>query len=240
MAFFHAVPLALKLNTPDVFEEQIKPHLTDQFPQGGVTPLIVQLVILDFLQTCDECHVFMPALKKILKRPRVEKIEERKEPWLTIGHGDMWVNNIMVRFEDDTPTSVKFIDFQNFAYRSPAVDLFLFLWSSVQNSVLEEHFDDLLKLYHESFTEKLQELGCDTAPFPLENLVEEMKMAAKYGLSHALFMMTFVVFCKRGGFSVDQDSSSPPQLGTKEDITPEARAKVVFMVKKCHERGWLY
>ncbi|KAJ8963771.1 hypothetical protein NQ314_005390 [Rhamnusium bicolor] len=220
--------------------EKILPYLVDQFPHGGETPRLIQLLILEFLEDCEECQTLMPTLRQIIERPRHEKPEERKEPFLTIAHGDMWVNNIMVKFEKGEPVGSKFVDFQNIAFRSPAVDLFLFLWSSVQISVLEENLDDLIKFYHENLIENLSQLKCDCEPFSLESLLEELNISAKYGIPHALFMITFVVFGKKGGFSIDQTSSKMPDFGTKEDITSEAKEKVLFMLTQCNERGWLY
>ncbi|KAJ8918598.1 hypothetical protein NQ315_013103 [Exocentrus adspersus] len=231
LANFHAVPLALKLSRPAFFEEQIKPFLIDQYPHGGVTPHIVQILLLEFLGTQPEFEDLMSKLEEIVERPRHEALEERIEPFLTIAHGDMWTNNIMVKFDDEKPVATKFIDFQNYAYRSPAVDLFLLLWTSVQKHVLEEHLDELIEYYHGEFVENLERLKCDITQFSLDSLLDEIRVAAKYAVPHALFMIVFVVFCKKEVISIDQSSNKLPDFGTKDDITDEARDRVLYMLR---------
>lgn len=73
----------------------------------------------------------------------------------------------MMKYENGKPISNKFVDFQCYDYKSPAIDLLNFLLTSVNTDVLKEEFDGLLKFYHSEFVDNLKKMGCDIEPFKL-------------------------------------------------------------------------
>lgn len=82
-------------------------------------------------------------------------------------HCDLWGNNILVRYnEDNTPESVRFVDFQVVRYLPPACDIILFLYLSLRRSEREKYLSDLLDVYYETFVQELSLNGISNAVFP--------------------------------------------------------------------------
>ncbi|XP_018569799.1 uncharacterized protein LOC108909852 [Anoplophora glabripennis] len=240
LAAFHAIPLALKLRKPEVFESKIRPYL-DPFEQPP-SPHDEQLIstLIEIFQESNKCIPWMPKVKENFKINETLQNAARREPFSTITHGDMWVNNIMIKFQNRLPVGHKLVDFQGCGYKTPAIDVFFFLFTSVQLSVLQDNFDGLIEFYHKHFISHLEKLKCDTAPYSLPKFLEEMKAATSFHLLHTIFMLLFVVFGKKGGSLEDFD---PEVLlkneKVKANIIPAAKEKAWYLIHTCGTRGWL-
>ncbi|CAG9831175.1 unnamed protein product [Diabrotica balteata] len=103
------------------------------------------------LKSLAEFHAIPVAIKQRIIRlskrtlKRILLCDEFREPFATITHRDLWVNNIMVKQVENTTKEVKIVDFQLYSYDSPAADIFFFVFSSVNFDVLRNHVDDLFK-----------------------------------------------------------------------------------------------
>ncbi|KAJ8977761.1 hypothetical protein NQ317_001125 [Molorchus minor] len=131
LATFHSVPLAIKLKKPDVFEKKIKPYLApfippDDPPPNGENKETMTTVILEIFQDSYKCIPYIPKLKRIFEGAKEASKTPPKEPFATVTHGDTWVNNIMLKFKNNKPFKLKFVDFQVCDYKSPGSDLFFF------------------------------------------------------------------------------------------------------------------
>lgn len=241
LASFHAVPLALKLKKPDIFEEKIRKYCEVKMPPPP-SDLFVNIisVVCQVLEDYPRCEEHIPKLKSMMdyssKRLFQKKHPDSIEPFGTISHNDMWVNNTMQRFQDDQPVKNKFVDFQMCLYESPVQDLIFFLLSSVSLSVLKGHFDDLIELYHKLFIQYLKELQCDTSPFEWTHFLNEIEKLAYGELIHVLFM-TFVIFGKKG--TVLEEGHIPGANNKKEDLDPAVKDKMAFIVELCAQKGWI-
>ncbi|XP_069690916.1 uncharacterized protein [Periplaneta americana] len=71
-------------------------------------------------------------------------------------HGDLWLNNMMFRYSDDTGEveEVRFVDFQVTYWTSPAVDVHNFIHSSASAEALE-HSELLIQEYNNTLCETL-------------------------------------------------------------------------------------
>ncbi|XP_037030222.1 uncharacterized protein LOC119070043 [Bradysia coprophila] len=79
-----------------------------------------------------------------------------------MNHGDIWLNNMMFRSDEDgNSVDVKLIDFQIAFWASPVLDLLYFLVSSVADDIKIDHFDDLIEFYHEQLTSALKRVKFD-------------------------------------------------------------------------------
>jgi hypothetical protein len=82
------------------------------------------------------------------------------------------------------------VDYQSCSYGSPARDIVFFLFSSVKDDVLKDHYDDLIKLYHQIFMSTLGKLKCVKTPFIFEALQQEIHYEARYSqFVHVAFML---------------------------------------------------
>lgn len=79
------------------------------------------------------------------------------EPYAVICHGDLTVNNSMFCIDQQNiPKEIQLIDWQFARYASPVTDLVLILICSTTKELRDQHFDDFLKIYHESLSDLLQ------------------------------------------------------------------------------------
>ncbi|XP_073832379.1 uncharacterized protein [Musca autumnalis] len=108
---------------------------------------------------------------------------------VVLNHGDLWTNNFMYGYEDDTqpqvPTKAIFVDFQLSFFGSPACDLNFFLNTSVQLDIIKTKREELIETYYKTFAETLEYLRYDAIP-TMDDLKYELRSRELYGL-FALF-----------------------------------------------------
>lgn len=111
------------------------------------------------------------------------KSYERKESGFNaLIHGDCWINNMMFKYENGKPVSVKLIDFQVANYNSIGLDLNYFLFSSAKEHVKLNHLEDVFQTYHDSFLE----IAGDVHGFTVETIRKEFSERLGFGLHVAL------------------------------------------------------
>ncbi|PSN39643.1 hypothetical protein C0J52_23421 [Blattella germanica] len=97
-------------------------------------------------------------------------------------HGDVWVNNIMFRYNDrDQPKDARFVDFQLSHWCSPAADLLYFLFTSPHPDLWDKH-DLLLEEYHNELGKILQMLGLSHLHPSFQELKDEIEKRYFYDL----------------------------------------------------------
>lgn len=80
-------------------------------------------------------------------------------------HGDMWLNNLLVKYNDDTSASdVLLIDFQLCGWGSRAVDLIYFMFTTLNEEDYINNFDQVLQIYNDEFTKTLRKLNYKDIP----------------------------------------------------------------------------
>lgn len=212
-----------------MFQKEVRPRCTpfEYMRHKAVTEAIES--VRDMIKTIPECaHL----------AERATSFEEKKspktcrEPFGTIMHSDLWVNNIMNKIDENGKIHNVFVDFQLYDYQSSASDVIFFLWTSVDESVLEQHLDHLLQHYHQNLVDILRGFGLDTSPFDYEKFTEELRLAADYEFGHSfIFKFIFLKNIKHG---------------IKETIhfdfenIPELKKSLKFMISVCEKRGWMY
>ncbi|XP_045467060.1 uncharacterized protein LOC123675659 [Harmonia axyridis] len=111
--------------------------------------------------------------------------ETLMEDKLVITHGDSWINNFLLGYEEEkpsTPSQMYFVDFQLSSFDSPVRDLSYFIYTACDKTVLDD-FDLLLRKYHSSLSESLDSLGCNVDDiFSYGQLKEHWKKYANFGL----------------------------------------------------------
>lgn len=235
LAQFHAVPVALKLQRPEVFEQKVKKYMACFYPSPAEYDSPGSLKnLLDVLGDCEQCVPLLPKFKKWFKHAFL-LVTTFKEPFTTLIHRDMWVNNFMVKLDGEKVVKNKFVDFQEYSYDSPVKDLLFFLFTSVQYDILKEKLDELLKYYHQHFVKTLVDLGCDTTEFSYNKFMEEIKTFASFEIGHIIFMYLFIVSASKELSVVDSD----PGLIPKEKLSPEARERACWTLLEFEKRKWL-
>lgn len=197
LAKFHAVPIAMKAQKPDIFSKKIKPHLDE--------------IKLCQIQKDDDIKWFLTIFRDLVEsipetRQHADKFEEhmRKlfkhtikivEPFATLCHSDLWSNNILIKFNKDEPETIKIVDYQLLHYNSFAKDLIIFLSVCVESDVLLNHYDDLLNFYYKHFTCTLERYGVNSNQYTYDGMLNEIDRVAKSErVTMQCFLMLFPIY----------------------------------------------
>ncbi|CAB3227375.1 unnamed protein product [Arctia plantaginis] len=102
-----------------------------------------------------------------------DSMKEYKGSANVLLHRDLWVNNIMFKYEKDVPINAVLVDFQCLRYGPPAFDLMVFMYLTTDRKFRQEHTTDVLNHYFSVFEQnlngdskkRLEDLGYDKEDF---------------------------------------------------------------------------
>lgn len=231
MANFHGTVIALKLKRPEIFEKRIKPLCIPFIFQEEKVYIACFNGLRELIESFPDYSSLAEKATNFLDR----KVPTPREPFSTITHCDLWVNNIMNKVEGDGKIQNMFVDYQLFGHRSAVADVFFFLWTSVEEEILKNKFDYLLKYYHQSLINQLKEFSLDTSSFSYKKFEEELQIEAEYEFGHTLIFVTFLKHFRE----LEEHGTGELQVRAT-DFTPEVRNFIHFMVAECVKRNWLY
>lgn len=221
----------MKFKKPELFSEKIRPFCSPYtFPKGIDLQSFLDL-LKKYIETFPEYAHLAEKATNFLKR---DTPTTYREPWASLTHFDLWVNNILNRKENGTIVQNKFVDFQTYDYRSPASDVFFYIWTSVQKPVLEKHLDSLIKHYHQVFVGTLEGFKLDTSAFSYDKFLEEIRLEADFEFGHALLFVYIVKAVK----NLEQRPAGTANMSL-DDLSSDLRDFVYFMVSECSKRNWL-
>ncbi|CAH1126783.1 unnamed protein product [Ceutorhynchus assimilis] len=254
LAIFHGIPIAMKIRKPDQFKilksllelSLMKPPKgSDGKPKHFGPPPGVKKpeeMLLDAIADLPDCAPYVMKLEKLLLKERDMgfSMPPGPEPWNTIVHGDLWLNNMMVRDKKDP--RVKLVDFQVYSYGSYARDLVFFLLTSVRNDVTREHLDDLLRYYYEEFTAVLKYTETNLNLTYEEFLQEVETVARKSESMHALTFSPIVFAAKNTGVDTtlnEEFDFMNAMTRMIQNMTQSHKDKLVVMASEIVRRNWL-
>lgn len=161
---FHALSFAIKDQQPEKFK-----HLTSLIPEQFWTMLdsefkIHYLVMVKRLFGALEEEKRFDLLEKFKKAAGDDYSttifrlvsSTAADPYAVICHGDLTIFNTMYRKNGQgKPIGIQFFDWQFSRYSSPVIDLVLYLFCSTTKELRDKHYEDFLKIYHESLSDLL-------------------------------------------------------------------------------------
>lgn len=238
LAVLHAVLIAYKCKHPGIFES-FRPIL-----KKGINSVFSESTIK---QTCKRYQEFMYD-KHLELLPRVrtgyrkianyaKPLEKTNPLFQTITHNDLWVNNIMTKFEVGRIMN-KFVDFQILEYSSLADDLVFFLYSSVQIEVLQKHLEYFIAYYYNVFIDTLKILQCNVETYSLDAFMEEISYVAKNQFPHLLCMLVPIYTLKDKAkdlaeFTVDDFQPR------KENVHKNFAVRLNFIIEEYSRKNWI-
>lgn len=240
LAKFHAVPLAIKMEDPDLFKEKIVVNLKQLKAFSGFEMDDFMTFYTELVGRDPGCKPYLEQYKEALQRTTdaYTNPPPPHEPWATIAHCDFWVNNTMVKFENGKPVKNKIVDFQMMSFDSPGRDLALFIFTSVQSTVILNNFDELLDTYFNVFLDTLKSLNADTQQFTREGLEEELgRSVREKAVMHCTFMMKPI-------FASSKNVKPVEELGMEmfnetEGLSDAHNEKLWLTIREFGRRGWL-
>ncbi|XP_065221620.1 uncharacterized protein LOC135846452 [Planococcus citri] len=150
---------ALLNNSANQFYINMDPHITKQFPSMKDTA--------------------MTSYRDIL---------HENFSFCVLNHGDFWNGNIMFKFDKyGNVKKVKFVDFQQSLWTSPAYDMLQFVICSMQFDVYVNYFDILLDTYVTTLNRILKHLRCGQCD--KETIKNDMKKMSPFGFMVLLCLL---------------------------------------------------
>ncbi|XP_055389848.1 uncharacterized protein LOC129618852 [Condylostylus longicornis] len=157
------------------------------------------------IQEFEKFPEFQPIMEKLKKLTvdelynLIDKIIERPNIIKVLNHGDMWVNNVLIRNENENELAdAVFVDFQLSYYGSLGLDLQYFFNTSLK---IEEHRnrDELIKIYHKNLEKTLKNLNYNGVIPTLDYIQNEINECEFIGFMAAQTILLVI--------SIDRDES---------------------------------
>jgi thiamine kinase-like enzyme len=130
---------------------------------------VIKTLSITLLENHGTHRDLLPKIKKYNGRRSIKKFLNTDSKFVTLIHGDMWVNNLAVREEtEDNPARVKFIDFGNVCVFHPMYDIVYFLYMNTDRAFRQQNFDRILQEYFDIFSKYLSGPGVTFTKFKEE------------------------------------------------------------------------
>ncbi|XP_034125256.1 uncharacterized protein LOC117581897 [Drosophila guanche] len=200
LAQYHALPIALRLKNPQKYEEFVRPYFKKFDMNLNISPKEKEVMntelLADIKTAANGNETDVKRVKELLDK--FDEFQAGKDvadgPYTTLVHGDLWINNLMVKYDDDgVPIKLKIVDFQIAQYGSLVHDIIFLLFSSVETKVLEENYYQLLRVYYNAFIKALRKVDVDVNSYKYETFLDEVQKQAHLQLPHAIFMMKVIL-----------------------------------------------
>ncbi|KAK9505860.1 hypothetical protein O3M35_009832 [Rhynocoris fuscipes] len=73
-----------------------------------------------------------------------------------ITHQDLWCNNVMFKYDNETVQDAVIIDFQMFGYNPPSFDLLTMLYCNTDKETRNQHFNDMIEYYYKCLCNNIE------------------------------------------------------------------------------------
>ncbi|XP_047991286.1 uncharacterized protein LOC125230235 [Leguminivora glycinivorella] len=150
-------------------------------------------------------------------------------------HKDLWVNNIMFKYENDVPINAIILDFQCVRYGPPAFDVLMLIYLTTSRSFRQENEDLILNNYFETFIEYLDmdtKLRLKTLGYDFEDFQKWVCKARRFAMVAVLSIFPFVLM---DSSTASETFDDPDTYGR---LMYEDRTEVVLAhAMRCREYG---
>lgn len=236
LAKLHAISFALKDQQPEKFKEIAANVGEIIFRREDVMFreyfLKQSEEAIKVVSNAEDAHL-LAKLKKLFTKSPLDIVADCLDTKLTgagvvITHGDSWQNNTMFRYGNDgKPIEINFLDWQLSRCSSPIIDIVYFLFSCTTKHVRDAHYDNFLKVYHESLSLHIRRyvsrifnrpitkvnvqihsrLGSDPDKlFPYKLMMEHFRKFAKFAMVFSTVLLPLIT--TDSGSKVDLDELS--------------------------------
>ncbi|XP_077291486.1 uncharacterized protein LOC143914942 isoform X2 [Arctopsyche grandis] len=185
LAHFHALSFKMKHCDMEKFKELAGNisqgvEFSEMFEQFLLLSIDKAIEVLDNDSWKDKMNAFKETAYKKLYACCMPELGQ---PYTVLCHGDCWTNNILFKYENDKPVSVRLLDWQMVKETSPVADIAYLMFSSGDGVLREQHYDDLLNLYHETLSLSLSRMGLNVNDcYPKSAFNEHLRVFLPFGL----------------------------------------------------------
>ncbi|XP_055296577.1 uncharacterized protein LOC129565586 [Sitodiplosis mosellana] len=229
----HAISFALKDQQPEKFKE-LASSLKEMFLRAN-EEFIGEFFdkqaesIFKVLENAEDAHL-LAKMKKVFENGAMNVALEcldldGTDPGSVISHGDSWQNNLMFRYDKNgKPIEISLLDWQISRYSSPIIDIVYFMFCCTTKELRDDHYDDFLKVYHESLSAHIRRLGSDPEKlFPFAVMLEHFRKYAKFGLVLSTVLLPMITTDRGNGLDLDElavkfEKNKENNFENKEDL----------------------
>lgn len=141
------------------------------------------------------------------------------------------------------PQQILLLDWQLTRCASPGLDIAYYLMSSTNKKVRERYYD-LLKVYHNSLSNLMRQLGSDPNKwFTLDDLIDQLKTVGKYGVVMASCLLQIMVSDPKNLIDLDsitKDTKDVTEMATLDELTSnEFKERLSDVIKDAVRFGWV-
>ncbi|KAF5285489.1 hypothetical protein FQR65_LT13234 [Abscondita terminalis] len=252
-ARFHALALAFKDQKPSEFDEVAtsldETYFSEKyrgwysnFQKNNLFPVICDAVEKELPE------MYVKKVKDLIADDFYGKLIKycaTKGPLAVITHGDAWAPNFLLKYdENEALKGAMMIDFQLTRYASLALDLTFFLYSCTDSSLWTNHWDTLMKDYHDTFTRTLEQLGSSRQLLTLDSLKAEIKSCALFGVGMSMEALSMSLLDDDEVADLEGIDSS--QYTPLENVwilhplkTEKKRQRITDMIKHAVDNGFM-
>lgn len=245
LSLFHAIPIALRLLKPEVFAPFVDKYLVQIDMDAGLNENTIQRMMSVMQVDFTKNGVKEPLMKRMLvliddcRKRQANMISDEFNQYCTMLHNDLWVNNMMIKYDDNgKPMEIKFVDFQLIQMDSLVRDVLFFLLTSVSDPELAHSIEDYFKVYFESLRLHLARLKCpNMKQFTYQSFLEEVNRVAPREFYHVIAMLRVVMAKKE---SIPEHSEMDAEMFCDNDLVEEDFYRKLHLVVTIYDQqGWV-
>lgn len=162
---YHAISLALKDQQPEKFQE-LASNCNEIFLRSDHSGFrqyfeIQKQTALNTVKSDEDAHL-AAKLKQVFDKDVLDVAvdfihSESIETATVISFGDANQSNLMFKYDENRkPIEIYLIDWQLSRVASPIIDVIYFIFLSTTKELRDIHYDNLLKVYHDSLSAHIQ------------------------------------------------------------------------------------
>lgn len=111
-------------------------------------------------------------------------------------HKDLWVNNLMFKYDNDVPVNCVLVDYQCLRYGPPAFDLMMFIYLTTDRPFRQERENDVLGHYYTVFIRHLNEDSkrrIEALEYDKDNFLRWCEKARMFGMLGSIAIQPFTL-----------------------------------------------
>lgn len=163
---FHAISLTLNDQQPQKFKEVASKLVELYFrPDNKVSRDFYNSTVESIFNAVSgkEDALLLSKMKKVFEKDVVDVaadcvLADLDAPTSVIRHGDAWQNNTMFKYDKHgKPIEINLLDWQISHHgTTPIADVVHFIFSSTTKDLRDAHYDEFLKIYHNSLSNHIR------------------------------------------------------------------------------------